>query len=60
MRRIERSTVFKRDYRRVKAISGYRDVDERLVPLLELLITTACCRRAIGQASGTAISGSIS
>ena len=37
MRRIERSTAFKRDYRRVKAIFRYRDLDERLVPVLELL-----------------------
>jgi mRNA interferase YafQ len=38
MRRIERSTAFKRDYRRVKAISRYRDLGERLVAVLELLI----------------------
>jgi mRNA interferase YafQ len=38
MRRIERSTAFKRDYRRVKAISRYRDLDERLVAVLELLV----------------------
>src|SRR5215472_4695179 len=38
MRRIERSTVFKRDYRRVKAIVRYRDLDDRLVAVLELLI----------------------
>lgn len=31
MRRIERGTAFKRDYRRIKAISRYRDLDERLV-----------------------------
>ena len=37
MRRIERSTAFKRDYRRVKAISRYRDVDERLITVLEFL-----------------------
>jgi mRNA interferase YafQ len=38
MRRIERSTAFKRDYRRAKAMPRYRDLDERLVPVLELLI----------------------
>jgi mRNA interferase YafQ len=38
MRRIERSTAFKRDYRRAKTRSRYRDLDERLVALLELLI----------------------
>ena len=38
MRRIERSTAFKRDYRRVKAISRYSDIDERLVAVLELLV----------------------
>jgi mRNA interferase YafQ len=38
MRRIERASGFKRDYRRVKAISRYRDLDERLVAVLELLV----------------------
>jgi mRNA interferase YafQ len=38
MRRIEGSTAFKRDYRRVKAISSCRDLDERLVAVLELLV----------------------
>ena len=38
MRRIERSTAFKRDYRRAKAISRYRDLDDRLIAVLELLI----------------------
>jgi mRNA interferase YafQ len=38
MRRIERATAFKRDYRRVKAISRYRDLDKRLVAVLELLV----------------------
>ena len=38
MRRIERSAAFKRDYRRAKAISRYRDLDERLVAALELLV----------------------
>jgi mRNA interferase YafQ len=38
MRRIERSTAFKRDYRRAKAMVRYRDLDERLTPVLELLI----------------------
>jgi mRNA interferase YafQ len=39
MRRVERSNAFKRDYRRFKAIARYRDLDERLTSLLELLIT---------------------
>jgi mRNA interferase YafQ len=38
MRRIERSTAFKRDYRRAKTASRYRDLDQRLATLLELLI----------------------
>ena len=38
MRRIERSTAFKRDYRKVKAMTRYRDLDERLVAVLELLV----------------------
>lgn len=38
MRRIERSTAFKRDYRRAKASSRYRDPDDRLTAILELLI----------------------
>jgi mRNA interferase YafQ len=38
MRRIERATAFKRDYRRAKAISRCHDLDERLVAVLELLI----------------------
>lgn len=37
MRTIERSTAFKRDYRRVKA-ARYRDLDRRLTALLELLV----------------------
>jgi mRNA interferase YafQ len=32
------ATAFKRDYRRAKAISRYRDLDERLVAVLELLV----------------------
>jgi mRNA interferase YafQ len=39
MRRIERSTAFKRDHRRVKAMTRYRDLDERLVAVLELLFS---------------------
>jgi mRNA interferase YafQ len=39
MRRIERSAAFKRDYRRAKAMTSYRDLDGRLVAALELLIT---------------------
>ena len=38
MRRIERSTAFKRDYRRAKAISRYRDLDERLMAVLDVLV----------------------
>jgi mRNA interferase YafQ len=38
MRRIERSTAFKRDYRRVKGISRYRDFDRRLAAVLEFLV----------------------
>jgi len=38
MRRIEHATAFKRDYRRAKATSRYRDLDERLVAVLELLV----------------------
>jgi mRNA interferase YafQ len=38
MRRIERATAFKRDYRRAKAISRYSDLDGRLGGVLELLI----------------------
>jgi mRNA interferase YafQ len=38
MRRIERTTAFKRDYRRAKAIPHYRDLDERLVAVLEFLV----------------------
>jgi len=38
MRRIERSTAFKRDYRRVKAASRYRDLDDRLGAILQFLV----------------------
>jgi mRNA interferase YafQ len=38
MRRIERATLFRRDYRRIKAMSRYRDLDKRLVAVLELLV----------------------
>ena len=38
MRRIERSSVFKRDYRRIKATSRYRDLDNRLAAIVELLV----------------------
>jgi mRNA interferase YafQ len=38
MRRIERSTAFKRDYRRAKATSRYSDLDARLATLLEYLV----------------------
>lgn len=46
MRRIERATAFKRDYRRVKAISRYRDLDDRLAAVLELLINDRPLSRA--------------
>jgi mRNA interferase YafQ len=38
MRRIERSTAFKRDYRRVKTASRYRELDNRLTAILEKLV----------------------
>ena len=38
MWRIERAAAFKRDYRRAKAIPRYRDLDKRLVAVLELLV----------------------
>ncbi|MBV9376355.1 MAG: type II toxin-antitoxin system mRNA interferase toxin, RelE/StbE family [Alphaproteobacteria bacterium] len=38
MRRIERSTAFKRDYRKIKAMTRYRGLDERLVAVLEFLV----------------------
>jgi mRNA interferase YafQ len=38
MRKIERATAFRRDYRRAKAMPRYRDLDNRLTILLELLI----------------------
>jgi len=38
MRNIERASAFKRDYRKVKAKSRYRDLDERLIAVLELLV----------------------
>jgi mRNA interferase YafQ len=38
MRRIERSTAFKRDYRRTKATSRYGGLDARLATLLEHLV----------------------
>jgi mRNA-degrading endonuclease YafQ of YafQ-DinJ toxin-antitoxin module len=38
MRRIERAAAFRRDYRRVKAISRYRGLDARLVAVLDHLV----------------------
>jgi mRNA interferase YafQ len=38
MRRIERSTASKRDYRRAKAAFRYRQLDDRLTAILELLV----------------------
>jgi mRNA interferase YafQ len=37
MRTIDRSTAFRRDYKRVRASSRYRDIDARLNAILELL-----------------------
>ncbi len=39
MRKIERATAFRRDYRRAKATSRYRGLDRRLTIVLELLIS---------------------
>jgi mRNA interferase YafQ len=61
MRRIERSNAFKRDYRRVKAIPRYRDVDQRLITVLEFLVDDRpvatpeprpCLGRELGGISG--------
>jgi mRNA interferase YafQ len=38
MRTIERSTAFKRDYRRIKAGSRYRDLDTLLTTSIEILL----------------------
>lgn len=38
MRTIDRSTAFRRDYKRVRASSRYRDIDARLNAILELLV----------------------
>jgi len=38
MRRIERGSAFKRDYRRISAMPRYRDLASRLVQVLELLV----------------------
>src|SRR5271155_3642649 len=38
MRRIERATLFRRDYRRTKATSRYRDLDQPQAAVLELLV----------------------
>ena len=38
MRRVERANAFKRDYRRAKTIPRYRDLDDRLIAVLELLV----------------------
>lgn len=37
MRTIERSTAFRRDYRRIKATPRYRNVDTLLTTVIELL-----------------------
>jgi mRNA interferase YafQ len=39
MRRIERTRVFKRDYKKVKATPKHRDVEVLLREVLELLVT---------------------
>jgi mRNA interferase YafQ len=38
MRRIERAAAFKRDFRRAKASSRYRDLEGRLATVLERLV----------------------
>ena len=38
MRTIERSTSFRRDYRRIKATPRYRDIDGLLTGVLECLV----------------------
>ncbi|MBV8334169.1 MAG: type II toxin-antitoxin system YafQ family toxin [Alphaproteobacteria bacterium] len=38
MRRIERASAFKRDYRRAKSIPRYRTLDQRLAAIVELLV----------------------
>jgi mRNA-degrading endonuclease YafQ of YafQ-DinJ toxin-antitoxin module len=35
---IKRSSAFKRDYQKIKAIPRFRDIDSLLVPILQLLI----------------------
>jgi mRNA interferase YafQ len=39
MRTIKRATAFRRDYRGIRAIPRYRDIDDRLTAVLELLAT---------------------
>lgn len=41
MRTIDRSTAFRRDYKRVRASSRHRDTETRLNAILELLATDA-------------------
>jgi mRNA interferase YafQ len=41
MRRIERTTAFKRDYKKVKATPKHRDIELLLRNLLELLVADA-------------------
>ena len=38
MRTINRSTAFRRDYRNVKAVPRYRNIDTILMTILELLV----------------------
>lgn len=38
MRKIERATAFRHDYRQFKATARYRKLDHRLIGVLELLI----------------------
>lgn len=41
MRTIERSTAFKRDYRRIKAAPRHRELDTLLTTVIEMLISDA-------------------
>jgi addiction module RelE/StbE family toxin len=65
VRKIERAAAFKRDYRRAKATSRYRNLDHRLTVLLELLVNDRAlpsqnrdhALTGIGRDIGTATSG---
>jgi hypothetical protein len=68
MPEVERSTAFKRDYRRIKAMTHYRELDEWLVAVLKLLPIITRCRPTaatmrypgIGRIPVTVISAPIS